>query len=494
MEEGLNASMKKQSLSKNYILQFLYQGLMLVIPFILSPYLTRTLQETALGTYGYVHSIAYYFVIAANLGIEIHGKRLVSQNSHDPKKLRRGFWSLYTVHAIFSLLAILVYLVFAAAFGEGSKIIYLIETLYVVSALFDITWLFYGLENFSSVVIKNAVVKLAECLSIFLLVKSPQDLWKYTLITASGILVGQLVMLPQAVKLVRPIRFTQEDAREHIKPLFLFSVSIIAISLYTVFDKTLLGVLTTKENVAFYEYSDKIINIPKSFVRIIGTVMLPRACRLVSLGRQAEQKKYIEYAFIGTAFISMASIFGLLGIADQFAILFYGENFSACGSIIKALSPLTYIIGMGSVLRSQVMIPHGLDKQFNLCIVFNAIINLVLSLLLIPVLGIYGAVAGTLAAELFGLCYQLVLCRKYIDYKVLTRSTAPFVIIGAVMLLAIRSTTSNITANVTSLMLQVLIGAVVYSVLSMVYAFVFHRPICVSLLEKVKEKLRKGRN
>lgn len=112
---------------------------------------------------------------------------------------------------------------------------------------------------------------------------------------ATSILIGQAIMIPQAVKAVRPIKFTKEDVRKHIKPLLVFSISVIASFMYTVFDKTLLGIMSTKENVAFYEYSNKIVNVPKTIIGVTGTVMFPRACRLAAEGNVAGQKKYIKY-------------------------------------------------------------------------------------------------------------------------------------------------------------------------------------------------------
>lgn len=83
----------------------------------------------------------------------------------------------------------------------------------MASAIFDITWLFYGLENFKSVVIKNALIKIFECICVFIFVKQPNDLGIYAFINATSILIGQAIMIPQAVKAVRPIKFTKEDVR-----------------------------------------------------------------------------------------------------------------------------------------------------------------------------------------------------------------------------------------------------------------------------------------
>lgn len=483
---------QKQSLIKNYVYQFLYQGLILIIPFVLSPYLTRTLMGEGLGVYTYVNSIAYYFVIAANLGIGVHGKRIISQNSGDEIELRKKFWSLFTLHAIISVLVSIIYIGYIALFVTKYETIYIIELAYVLSALFDITWLFYGLENFKSVVIRNTVVKVIECVLIFSFVKSPGDLSTYTFITGGSLLAGQVVMLPMAMKIVKPIRFKRDDVFVHIKPLLLFSVALIASSLYTVFDKTLIGMMMTIDNVAFYEFSNRIISIPRTFVEVASTVMFPRACKLAAAGDIAGQKKYINYSFIITAFIGVGSVFGLAAIADQFALLYYGEEFAICGSIMISLSPLVYIVGAGKILRSQCLIPNGMDKQFNLCIVYNAIINLALSALLIPYCGVYGAVIGTIAAELFGFVYQFVLARNFVNIKIIFVSLVPFIVNGLIMFLVLKFVSAIVPTGGAGLVLQVCIGVVVYCLLSILYLILFKKDFALELKNKfIKKGLKK---
>lgn len=480
--------MKKDSLSKNLVFQFLYQGLILVIPLVLSPYLTRTLQEKALGVYSYTNSIAYYFVIASLLGISRHGQRVISQSSEDSILLRKNFWSLFGVHVIGSLIVLVLYFIFIATLVKSDTIIYLIQGFYVCSALFDITWLFYGLENFKSVVIKNAVVKIVECILVFGVVRNPSDLWKYTLITTVSLLIGQIVMLPQAIKIVPPIRFTVSDMKQHIKPLFVFSISVIAVSLYTVFDKTLLGLLTNKENVAFYEYSNKIVTIPKTVIGVVGTVMFPRACRLAADGDIAGQRKYIDYSFLMTAIIGMGAIFGLCSIGNEFAIIYFGESFAICGKIIMTLSPLIYIIGIGDIIRTQYMIPNHMDKQFNICILLNAVVNIILSTLLIPKIGVFGAVVGTVSAELFGIVYQLILCRKFIKFIDIISTSVPFLGIGLIMFGIIKLLQLMIGCNSLALGIKICVGMIVYSGCTLLYLYKFRSNLFNLIRDKVMLK------
>lgn len=480
--------MKKEKLSSNLIMQFFYQGVTLVIPLIISPFLTRTLGSSSLGIYTYTYSIAYYFVMLAMLGISRHGQRIISQNRDDEMKLRKVFWSLFFTHIVVSLVSFVLFLLFSLAFGGDDRVIYLIQSLYVLSALFNITWLFYGLENFKSVVLRNTVVKAVECLLIFLLIRTPDDLWKYTLISAGGILAGQAVMLPQAVAAVRPVRFGWEDVRQHIKPLLVFSISVIAVSLYTVFDKTLLGIMTVKDNVAYYEYSNKIITILVSLIGAVGTVMYPRACAMAAKKDFENQRKYINYSFFLVSMIAFGAMFGLLAVAKEFAVFYYGEHFSACGSIIIAMCPLVYIIGMGDILRTQYMIPNHMDIHFNVCILMSAVVNLILSFLLIPKIGIFGAVAGTASAELFGFIYQLTVCRSFIRLRDIVSAGAPFLLIGTVMYAAVRVLQRGMERGLMSFLVQVAAGAFVYGTLSLIYVFWGKRELMNLVLEQFIKK------
>ena len=61
--------MKKHNLKINVLLQIMYQVIILVIPLITAPYLTRHLGDNGLGNYTFSYTIAYYFVLLGMLGI-----------------------------------------------------------------------------------------------------------------------------------------------------------------------------------------------------------------------------------------------------------------------------------------------------------------------------------------------------------------------------------------------------------------------------------------
>lgn len=472
---------KAQSAKKNFIFQFLYQVVVLVIPLITAPYLTRALGDTALGTYSFTYTVAYYFVVFAGLGISRHGQRVIASRRDDKISLRKTFWSLYFVHIFFSLIALVAYLLFVLFLNSDDKNIYFFQAIYVLSALFDITWLFYGLENFQSVVVKNFLVKIAECVLIFCLIKSSEDLWIYTLIMSGSVFLGQAVMLPQAIRFVKPIKFKWLDIREHLKPLFILFIAVISGTLYLVFDKTLLGIMATKEDVAYYEYSNKIITICKTVIAVIGTVMFPRACACIAKGDTQNAQKYMDYSLHFTCFLGLGSIFGLIGIANLFAVLYYGESFAVCGNVMMSLSAVIIINELGAIVRTQYMIPNHMDKLYTIGLAINAIFNLVVSIILIPFLGIYGAVIGTLVGEIIGTCFQLIVSRKFLPITKVFLTIIPYAIFGAIMFGVIYIIRLFFNTDWWDLLLQIVVGGGVYCILCALYLL---------LLSPIKQNLR----
>ena len=461
--------MKSDSIKKNFFFQFIYQIVILFIPLITAPYLTRTLGDNSLGIYSYSNSIVNYFIIFAMLGIMKYGQRIIATKKSEETSLRKTFWSLYILHFIVSIFSVAIYVLILKIYNFNPSNIYWIQIIYVMSATFDVTWLFYGLENFKSVVIKNFIFKIIECISIFGLVKNPNDLWIYTLIMSISIFGGQLVVFVQAMRIIKPIKISVKDIWVHLGPMVFFSITVIAISLYSIFDKILLGILSTMESVAYYEYSNKIINIPKSLIAVIGTVIFPRACNCFYNKEYDALKKYFKISLYVVYFIGIGTIFGLLGISDLFAVLYYGNDFAVCGSIIKVLSPMVLILGLGDIIRNQYLIPMKKDMQYTLCIIGNAIVNLILSIMLIPKIGIYGAILGTFAAELFGLITQMFICRKEVDIKIIFNTSIPFVIAGLFMYVIIEILKRILSGSYFALFIYIIIGALIYIIIILMY-------------------------
>ena len=240
------------------------------------------------------------------------------------------------------------------------------------------------------------------------------------------------------------------------------------------------------DSVAFYEYSNRIINIPKSFVIVISTVLFPRICYFEKLGNCDKRDYYVSYAYVVLSFISFASIFGILSIGKIFAVEYYGEEFASCGDIILCLVPLVFIIGLGDIIKNSYILPQKKEKYEVIVTCTNALINIGVSALLIPFIGIFGAVVGTLIAEIVGLIMIIFFSRKDLVLKDIVKPVLIFGFVGIIMYKALSYLDSFVIGSLMKLIIMIGAGAIVYIGFSFVACLIFYRESVKSIFLKFK--------
>ncbi len=71
--------MEQPNVRKNYVYRLLYEILILITPFITTPYISRVLGADGVGIYSYTSSIMAYFTMFAALGTAAYGAREIAQ-------------------------------------------------------------------------------------------------------------------------------------------------------------------------------------------------------------------------------------------------------------------------------------------------------------------------------------------------------------------------------------------------------------------------------
>ena len=466
------------SIKKNFIYNFTYQLLILVIPLITTPYLTRVLGVEGIGEYTYSYSIATYFVLFAMLGLSNYGNRTIAGVRDNKELLSKTFFEIYGMQLITSGVVLIAYSVYAVAFGNNMMAY--IMLIYVLSAAFDISWFFFGMEQFKITVLRNAFIRVLSIILIFLLVKKNGDVYIYALIMTMSSIISQWVIWPFVRKFVHFSKPKLKDILQHIKPNLILFIPVIAISLYKTMDKIMLGGMANVSEVGFYECTERIVLIPVSLVQALGTVMLPRMSNLAANNRQEDSKRYIYLSLILVAFLSTSMSFGIMGISRDFVPWYYGNGFEKCYSLFLVLSPCTIFMAYANVIRTQHLIPMKEDKIYIKSVFLGAIVNVVLNAILIPSYQSIGASIGTLVAEGTVCIYQLLKVRKEIDIITPILRTVPFIVCGGAMFFVISKLNINITSSIVIILLKILIGAIVYICLCACYygvrRFVFNRP------------------
>lgn len=457
-------------MKKNFIYNLIYQLLVLILPLITVPYISRVLGAEGIGTYSYTYSIAYYFMILAMLGLNNYGNRTIAKVRDDKIKLSKEFYSIYYLQLMMSITMVIIYLFYVMIFENKYKIVSLIQMLYVVSSCFDVNWFFFGIEKFKLTITRNTIVKILSLILIFTFVKTPNDVWKYTLILAGSTLSSNLVLMRFLHRYIKFEKVTKSDILKHFKPCLILFLPVIAVSIYKIMDKIMLGILSTVREVGYYENSEKIINMPLTIITALGTVMLPRVSNMLSNNREDEVKKMLAKTMPFIMFLSLPMVFGITVISKEFSILFFGKEFEKSGNLIQLLSITILFLSWGNVIRTQYLIPKERDKEYIISAFLGAIINFIMNLIFIPRYRAIGACIGTITAEFVVMFYQSWKVKKELPLKKYIIDSVPFLIKSIIMLNIILFLGLIITENMMlKLILQVFIGILVYGLLNIKY-------------------------
>ena len=405
------------SLKKNFIYNTLYQLLILITPLITVPYVSRVLKVEGIGIYSYTYSIVNYFMIITLLGINNYGNRTIAQKRENKKEMSKSFFEIYSIQVITGITMLILYFLYIIIFDSKYKLVALLQSLFIISAIFDINWFFFGLEKFKITVTRSTILKILSLILIFLFVKNKNDLWIYTLILSLSTLISQLLLFPFLKKEVMFYKPKRKDIIKHIKPCIILFIPVIAISLYKIMDKIMLGSLTGVKEVGYYEQAEKIINIPMGIVTALGTVMLPRISNLAYKKDNEQILNYIEKTMYFMMFLAFPICFGLISISKEFVPIFMGEEFKKTAILVNLLSITLIFLSYANVIRKLWLVPKEKDKVFTISVILGAIINLIVNLLLIPKYHSIGACIGTILAEFSVMIYQIFYVYKDIPLK-----------------------------------------------------------------------------
>lgn len=472
------------SVKKNFIYNTLYQLLVIIIPLITTPYLSRILGAEKTGVYSYSYTIATYFVLFIMLGLNNYGNRTISIIRDDKTKVSQEFWSIYFMQLVFGLFGVIAYVLYTIIFSN--TLITWILLLYVVSALIDINWFFFGMEQFKITVTRNTVIKIISTVMIFTFVKKTNDVYIYTLISAAGTFISQVVLWVYLKKFVYYVKVGFNDIKKHIIPNLILFVPVIAISLYKYMDKIMLGKLSTMKEVGYYEYSEKVIQVPMALINSLGTVMLPKMSYLISHKDSKNIKKYIYNSSVFVFFISSISCFGLMGIADTFVPIFLGKNYSTCIQLFRILLPSCIFLGFANVIRTQYLIPNKMDKIYICSVFMGAIVNFLINFILIKDIGAQGAAIGTLVAEAVVCIYQVYMVKDDLDISNIIKAGTTFLISGIIMYIFLIYVRLNLIP-IFNLIVEIIIGGLVYIAVSVLQYFLFRKSLTeTNILKLVK--------
>ncbi len=478
----------KKSLKKNYIYNVLYQVLVILLPIITTPYLSRVLGVKNIGIYGYVLSISAYFILFGGLGISLYGQREIAYVRNDKEKTSKTFYELLILRIITMLIALIAFL-FAFVIRKNSyNLYYTILILELIGNILDISWFFQGLEEFKKTVLRNLLIRIISVVSILIFIKSKNDLVLYFIIYVVSLILSNLSLWLYLPKFMTKVNIKKLKILTHLKPTLVMFVPQAAVQIYTVLDKVMIGkIISDKTEVGYYTQGEKIIKILLTLISSLGIVMLPRIAQKFAEKDNEAIKKYLNKSFNFTIMFSLPLIFGLIIVSDTFVPIFFGEGYDRVSIIMKIISPIILFIGLSGIVGYQYFLPTKHQKEYTISVIVGAISNFTINMLLIPKYGAVGAAIGTVVAEFIVALIEIIITIKFFDYKLIFIKNIKYLLFSIIMFAACYAANKFLgLGGYRLIIIDVMIGCIIYFALLVMSK----DELLFEVLRKIDNKIR----
>jgi len=458
--------------------------LSVLLPIVTVPYVSRVLGAEGLGKYAYTNAFAQYFILLGMIGISGYSSRQIAYVRDNKIKLNETFWELNILRFITVGISLIVYIIIFIIINKTDRLIYAILGLNILAAGVDISWFFIGIEDFKRTVTTNTGIKIVGVVLIFLLVKSPNQIWLYILILSLSQFFGQLVIWGHAPKKIKFKKIKLHNLKMHLMASFKLFIPLVAIQVYTLLDRTMLGWSQSISEVGIYDNSQKVIKLALTLLTSLSTVMMPYMSNIFAVGDMHKFKEKLGKSISFVSFMSIPMAVGLVAIAGNFVPWFYGKEFEHVEYLIYIGAWAMIPIAWSSVLSLQVMIPMKKENQYSISVFISAIINILLNLILIPKLKSTGTTISTVIAEYVGTIIQLYLLKGFINVGNLFKDIYKYVTGSFFMFLIIKCMDKYLKPSILSTSIEISIGTITYFIIMIIFKDEIIKTITKKIINK----------
>ena len=475
-----------KSIRKNYVYNTIYQILAILAPLVTTPYLSRVLGVEGIGLFSYSASIVAYFVLVATLGTAVYGQREISYQQDNRKERSVVFWELWLLIIIINIFTVVAYLIFCLA--NKLPLIYIVQVISILAVGVNISWLLQGVEDFKNIVVRNMIVRLIDMIFIFVFVKKSEDLIVYVTGLVVINFVSSLFLWPLIKKYVDKIALSELRPFRHLRGTIKLFIPAVAIAIYTVLDKTMIGLITqSRTQNGYYEQAMRVSMIALAVVTSLGNVMIPRIGFLFNSNKHKQMKEYLYRGYNFVWFMGIPMCIGIIGIAKKFVPWFFGPGYEGVVPIMCISSVLIIAIGISGATGVQYLIPTRREGLFTKTVIIGALVNFVLNLIMIPRWAAIGAIIASVVAEVTVSVVQLLYVRKELSIARIIKMTKNYLIAGICMLGILLLENHFMKESIWNTAIMILTGGTGYFIVLLLLKDDFFLTNIRQLMRKVKQ-------
>lgn len=408
----------EKSLIKNYIYSNVLLIFNLAYPLIATIYINRIFSVEMIGEVSFALSIVTVFISLSSLGIMSYGAREIAVNKNNKIKLNKIFSELLILNIISVIFFLVIYFFIIIFFSNFYKYfqIFIILSLNILMSAFTLEWFYIGLEEYEYITKRSIVTKIISLIFMLIFIKAKEDFYLYIIFLVLGISLNALFNIFNTKKYVS-LSLKNLELKKYFKELKYFYFQVIMGCLYNGTDQIILGINSTKDQVAYYSKSRQLISIIGAITISFTKTITPRINN--NIFDKVTYRKLVNLSFNFLCLLTIPSFVGTFFLTKNILYIIGGEKFIPATNILRILTFLLIFSSLAVFLDNSVSIPNNKEKNtfYGNCGVM--IISVVLALILTNKYGGEASALSIVIGEFIGIIIQTFFIKKqklYLDF------------------------------------------------------------------------------
>lgn len=395
----------------------LIQVIALLVPVVALPYVISVIGKELYGQIVFTQSIAIFFFLIVNFGLDISAVKDVAQNRNNPDRLSEIVSTVYSLKGLLFLLSGICYGIMVIAipsFHEQALLFFIVYMGAVGEVLFP-TWFFQGLERMAMITVVRFIAIAFYFSTVFFVVKKADDyiyvpLLQVTGTILSGIVGFILVLRKYHVRLLLPPQKVLILSFRESAPFFMSRISYTANSHIA---KIISGISLGMNEVTIFDIAKKIIDVAFLPLSMLNQAVYPHNAGL-------QDRRYAAkfmWVIAGAGLVVITTVYLLAPFGVRY---FIGEAMPEAITIVRCLCLYIFFGAFSNYTGAPVLVAFGHPKPFNVsCYLSTAVLLCIYGVLYITdTFSLINFAMALVISELVILAYRLYFCFRYKTFSV----------------------------------------------------------------------------
>ena len=364
---------------KNFTYLSILNGLNIVLPLLVIPYLTNVIGVAHYGVYAYILVLVQNINVVTQYGFQFSATKKISQNRDDHSFLEQYCSNILCARFLVATLCIALVLALSHWALDTSDRFFMFLTAIgmIYGDVFIPTWLFQGLERMKYMTIVNASSKILFTILIFVVVIRPEDYEYIMLLNSLGFLLAAILSMALVrkqfkIRLPKPrMKEVFSELRESLSLCF----SMIGIDLYRNMNVVVLNFFVSDAAMGVYALAERVIKAAQSFITPVSQALFPHMSLKIKQEGVGKSMVLLRRAAIFLFILTIVVALGIFFCGD-FLVSLVGKDFSEIKPLMNWMYPVLIFGCMNFLLGFVGLVNLNQQKYFFFAVFISGTISL----------------------------------------------------------------------------------------------------------------------